>query len=404
MKESEVQHVLEKFKNEYPLLYRKIDILCNGIADDKLGVLNKIYSIQNPLDERRTGNAGLQIVLKELDLPLSVGVHFGGNSTISKISPYHLEENNGKLYIANSKDNFKTEILLRWKTPKWYKDDLGDGTKNDGTFVQYEGDFTAIASISTGCVYFDMGKPCAFCAIGKEGKTSQEENEIRKKHLAQTLKLVAKDKKIKNINLTGGNTFAPDRGAYQYLPYIKAIRSVNKSVPIAIEMTPPESPVTKEVMENLKKAGATGIVINIEFWNDEIRAKLMPIKGLFTKEEYFKAYKDAVSVFGKNKVICGIIVGVEPLSETYNAIKEIAKIGVIPETYPFKPNDGSLMANYPKTPLETVITASLLANSYIQKYGFDVKQSEGCIKCGACGLTQQLSDIKFDTSKIEKGL
>jgi len=241
-----------------------------------------------------------------------------------------------------------------------------------------------------------MGKPCAFCAIGKEESGTPSERKLRKEHLIKILELAAADSKILNINLTGGNTFKPDRGAYQYLPYIKAIRGKNKIVPIAIEITPPEISASREVFENLKNAGATGIVINIEFWNDEIRERLMPIKGKFTKEEYFTAYKNAVAVFGKNKVVSGIIVGVEPLSETYKAITAMAEIDVIPETYPFKPNDGSLMEGYLKTPLDTVIIASLLANSEIQKHDFDVKQSAGCIKCGACGLTQQLADIKFD--------
>ena len=99
-----MQDILTKFRTEYPLLYRKIDILCNGIADDKNGILGKVYSIQNPLDERRTGNAGLQIVLKNLDLPLSVGVHFGCESTVSKMSPYHLEEKGNELYVVDSRE------------------------------------------------------------------------------------------------------------------------------------------------------------------------------------------------------------------------------------------------------------------------------------------------------------
>jgi hypothetical protein len=391
---SNSQNIVNQFKTEFPLIYRKIDILCNGIANDEENLLTKIYLSQNPLDVRRTGNSGLQIMFYGTNISLSVGVHFGEESKISKQSPYHLEKNQDKIYIVDSRDNYKTPIELKWEIPTWYKEDLGNGIKNQGTFVQHEGEHTAIASITTGCVYFNMGGPCAFCAIGKESE--EKERSERKSNLINTLSLVATDANIQNINLTGGNTLTKDRGAYQYLPFVKAIRDKNKNVPIAIEMSPPEIEASKEVFEKLKQSGVNGVVTNIEFWNDDIRKELMPIKGKFTKEEYLEAYKNAIEVFGKNKVVCGIIVGVEDLTETYNAIKEVSKIGVIPEIYPFKPNDKSKMANYPKTDIDTILIASLFADNEIKKHKLNVKECVGCPKCGGCGITQQLADIEYN--------
>ena len=383
---------LEEFKSKNKALWTKLDILCLGIKRDDKGLLDKLYSKQNPMDTKRTGNAGFQITLTDWNLPLNVATYRG----FTEKSPYIMVESGKKLFVKDTRTNEKYPVML---TPV-HVDDYNKkvGANNIvGEYALVEGDACCIASITNGCVFFDMKKPCKFCAIGRENMSNSQSvhtklSAERKQNLIEALKIIVANPKTKQVNLTGGNTLLEDRGASQYHDFIMAIREVNKKIPIAIELCPPEQKVAKQVMEKLKELGATTIICNIEFWSDKVREELMPIKGKIPKEDYFTAYKEAIKLFGKNNVVCGIIVGVEPLEETYKAVDVMAKLGVIPEIYPFKPNKGSQMEDYPTTPTELVAKASLYASEVMKKYNLNPNETKAsCMTCGACGITRQLN-------------
>ncbi|GHV00087.1 hypothetical protein FACS1894211_06680 [Clostridia bacterium] len=385
-------NVAEQFKHSNPFLWRKIDILCHGIKTDKEGILDRIYVAQNPCDTARTGNAGLQVKLDNGNLALNVAVY----KLFCEYSPYVLAYNSShELVLHCSDDNSDTLIQCPETHPYWYEHPV-NGHKI-GDFILLEGDFTAIASITKGCTYFDRNQPCKFCAIGFEGylqgdKVTADEH---KKAVLAALTIVAQDAKITNIHLTGGNTESKDRGAESYFQFIKAIQSVAPNKQIAVEIPPPESSIQLGIFKHLKEAGVHSITINMEFWDDEERLKYMPIKGAIPKTDYINAYKNAQKVFGKNRVTCGFIVGLEPIGHTIEGIHEIIKLGVIAEVYPFKPNKGSQMENEPITSTDTIVKVSQIASELMHKNGIDPTACSGCVKCGACGLTQQLHENRY---------
>lgn len=377
-----------EFKNKYPLLWRKIDILCHGLNEDEYGILNFYYKKQNPHETQRTGNAGLQIKLGKDKIALNVAVY----KRFCKESPYILfKQADEKLFIKDIRDGSLVSVICPNQAPVWYNHKIyfDNNFTSIGDYILLEGDFTAILSITKGCEYFNLGKPCAFCAIGSDS-IKLEEKAMRKKTILSALSIVAKDNDIQNFHLTGGNTSTEDRGALDYLDYVKAIKEVRKNALIAVEIPPPKRDIQKIVFEQLKQAGVDSITINIEFWNDDIRKKLMPIKGAIPKEEYISAYLTALKVFGKNKVTCGFIIGVEPLADTKKGIEFLGEHGVITEVYPFKPNSGSIMEKHKTTKLDEIIEASLFADRIMKLHNISADACSGCVKCGACGLTQQL--------------
>ena len=381
-----MKNIIE-FKKKNNILWRKIDILCHGLREDEKGVLKKYYKAQNPHETKRTGNAGLQIKLGEEKLALNVAVY----KKFCEFSPYTLimEENN--LFVYDSRDKEKIKVCCPDYAPFWYEVPIycEEEVKNIGDFILLEGDSTAILSITKGCYYFNLGKPCAFCAIGSDSNLKHEKNE-RKQSILLALEYVLQDEQIDNFHLTGGNTLEEDRGALEYIDYVDKIISIRKDAKIAIEIPPPEVRAQEEVFKKLKDHGVDSITINIEFWNDEKRRELMPIKGYINKEEYISAYKVALKYFGKNKVTCGFIVGLEDKKYTKLGIDTLASLGVITEVYPFKPNSGSVLENEKITKVEDIIEISLYANDRMKKFEIAADKCSGCVKCGACGLTQQL--------------
>ena len=208
--------------------------------------------------------------------------------------------------------------------------------------------------------------------------------------ILSALPIVTEDPSVLNFHLTGGNTFDDDRGALNYIEYVQTIMKHRKDARIAVEIPPPKPPVQEIVFSRLKDIGVDSITINIEFWNDVVRRNYMPIKGSIPKEEYISAYRTALKIFGKNKVTCGFIVGVESLEETKSGIEFLTNEGVITEVYPFKPNTGSIMEGYSITDVNDIVEISLFANTAMKSNNISADLCSGCVKCGACGLTQEL--------------
>lgn len=380
------------FRKNFPFLWRKIDILCHGINRDMDGVLDKLYTLQNPLDTQRTGNVGLQAKIDEGKLALNIAVY----KDFCNNSPYQLRyDSNNKLVIYNNIDYSYTEVCCSDSPPDWYGQKLRNG-HSVGEFILLEGEYTAIASISKGCIYFNQKTQCKFCAIGPEemddyGITSQEYRES----VLESLKYVVKDNCVKNIHLTGGNTYSIDRGAKGYYPFVERICSLDSKKQVAVEIPPPSMNVQLEIFEHLKSLGTDSITMNIELWDDDWRRDIMPEKGRISKDEYIAAYKTALKVFGKNKVTCGFIVGIEPINNTKLGIDVLSSMGVITEVYPFKPNKGSLMDNHAITSTKDIISVSLYASMLMNRYDINPAMCSGCVKCGACGLTQQLFEYNI---------
>lgn len=406
-----MNNAIDDIKERYPLLWRKLDILCKGIKDPNKdsndSLLRKRYLLQNPHLTKRTGNNGLQIKLpfgsNEL-IPLNVAVF---NEFCGK-SPYVIMEDpngsNDSFILYNEEDGSETHILCPGTAPDWYllptndcPDDELHGSENEknviGDLIVLEGDYTAITSITDGCVYFSRDEDCRFCAIGRE-VSSDNKRSIR---LKKALSAVVNDPNIRNFHLTGGNDYTPDRGIRRYIPFVKLIKQYRGDIPVAVEFTPPVPAEVEKVFMELKNAGTDSITMNMEFWNDENRKDYMPFKGWIPKDDYFKAFEAGLTIFGNNKVTCGFIVGLEDLSDTLEGIRCVTEKGVIAEVYPYKPNDGSKMAKAnPNQITDTgmIMQASLYADEMMRANEIRPDLCSGCVRCGACGITQELFLIK----------
>lgn len=388
--------IIEKFKTQYPMLWRKIDILCHGLRGDASGLLDYYYRRQNPHDTKRTGNAGLQVKIDSKInnvgiLALNVAVY----KDFCKNSPYvFYKDERNQLNIIDERDGTVLPAVCPETHPLWYDQVLynKDPQKVIGDLILLEGESTAITSITKGCLYFNKSAPCKFCAIGSEN-VSQDEIEKRRIELLSALETVARDRNITNFHLTGGNTFKSDRGALDFIPYVRAILKSRPDAAIAVEISPPETKCQEEVFRQLKLEGVHSITMNMEFWDDTSRFELMPLKGTIPKEEYLAAYKTALRIFGKNKVTCGFIIGLEDLQTSKSGIDAITREHVIAEVYPFKPNTGSILQNHSICSTDDIIEISLYANMRMKENGISPQLCSGCVKCGACGLTQQLINI-----------
>lgn len=87
--------------------------------------------------------------------------------------------------------------------------------------------------------------------------------------------------------------------------------------------------------------------INLELYNEYYRKKYVPEKYEIGKDNYFSFIREAVRIFGDNKIRSSLIVGLEEKVDTLQAVQKLTDIGCIPVLSAFVPAVETFMARYP---------------------------------------------------------
>ncbi|CAD6492022.1 MAG: hypothetical protein DIAAKJNI_00194 [Candidatus Argoarchaeum ethanivorans] len=166
-----------------------------------------------------------------------------------------------------------------------------------------------------------------------------------------------------------------------YEETISAIKAVSE-LPIGIQICPIEI----EEMETLYSAGTTEISFNLEVYDEHARREVILGKTEDNPaEDYFKAMREAVEIFGENQVESWILIGLEPKEKTIEGIKAIAETGAIPLPKPFRPLYG---ADYERKSPPALEGATMVYEAWldiIRDYGLNpLKTRAGCGRCNGC--------------------
>lgn len=345
----------------------KSEILCWGVKTTKTA--DEIYKKQHPGEDNRTGNAGLHLTMDDkLVLNAITGDKFCDES------PYKIEEDG---VYKNDEKVVDYKII---DPPNWYKT-CGD------VFLQ-EGKNTLISAILNDCCYFHKDEECKYCELGYGGDKGFK----KVKDIVNAVKIALEENPDIYVHLTGGNTYASDHGGLYYLKYVKAIREIDKNVPISLEMSPPDD---VGVIEQLVEAGVNGFSINIEVWNDEKRKEICPGKSKISKEKYFAAWKKGVELLGKFKVSSMIIFGLDEMEDIKEGIEELVKIGVKPTTIPVKPFEKSKLHDYKIPSPEQYIEVTRFLGKKLNEYEAKNSDFVGCEHCGACTTEADYMNINY---------
>jgi biotin synthase-related radical SAM superfamily protein len=228
----------------------------------------------------------------------------------------------------------------------------------------------AYITLSERCIY-----DCKFCSVPKlQGKI---------KTLDEVVNIVEQAKKtglMKAIAITSGVAESPEDEIERLVTVIRALKRYN--VPIGVAAYP-----TRNSTKLLKEAGAVELKYNVETMNRDIFNKVC--KGL-SLNFILDSLRDAVPVFGKNKVSSNFIIG---LGETDECVREgvehVAKMGVIPVLRPItiQPlRKDELEATRPSA--ERLLKLALMTREIIDMYGLRVDVSQTmCLTCTGCDIT-----------------
>lgn len=114
----------------------------------------------------------------------------------------------------------------------------------------------------------------------------------------------------------------------------------------------------------------------------------MPGKSSVPLAEYRAAWREAVRVFGRNRVSTYLLIGLgEDPDELVAGARELIEMGVYPFVVPFRPLAGSLAVQDGAVAPSAEVAAEVTARVADELVAADMRgaaQGAGCAACGAC--------------------
>lgn len=288
----------------------------------------------------------------------------------SGASPYHLRHKDGGFFIEDE-DGVSVPIRLFDDLPK-------TGTIIDMLARPHSNHVISLWP-SLVCCYDRPGAKCKFCSI----KPTEEQRVVPAEEVVEGLRaLYAITGDKYSINLGGGTYLNPDNMARYLIEIIRGIREFT-SVPISVEMAPPSD---LDLIAELKNTGASSLIMNLEVADEELRKEICRGKSSIAKSHYYDCYKQGVRVFGKGKISCVLIAGIQPKEDVVNECEVLTDVGVIPTIIPFKAMDDCEFHDRQNCSADELIWISRRVGEILRNKGLSPKMQEGCTKCGGCSL------------------
>lgn len=133
------------------------------------------------------------------------------------------------------------------------------------------------------------------------------------------------------------------------------------------------------VPSRLKKAGVSGLSINLEIWNLDVAAHVMPGKARIGRARWLEVIADAVATFGTGRVRSLLLVGIEPLDDTLRAVEALASLGCDPVLSPFRPDPATPMRSHRPPSEELLVEAWERGSEIVARHG--VRLGPRCVPC-----------------------
>jgi biotin synthase-related radical SAM superfamily protein len=190
----------------------------------------------------------------------------------------------------------------------------------------------------------------------------------------------AKTGNLRAISLTSGVEVSPRAEAERVAEIVRDLKRF--AVPVGVSVSP-----FPGVNGILKDAGADEAKYNLECVDMELFSRVCPD---ISRQEIMDALREAVNVFGKNRVFSNIIVGLGESDETARqSIDELTEMGVLPvlrAVYPHPLRAGELAMKRPSA--ERLLSLARYLKGALDRNGLDGSAAlTGCYRCTGCDLT-----------------
>lgn len=227
----------------------------------------------------------------------------------------------------------------------------------------------AYITVSERCIY-----DCKFCAVPKLHGGVKSSARVR-----AMAEQAAATGRLRAISLTSGVEASPEHEARR----VAAIASDLKRlcVPIGVSVSP--FPGVNEILRN---AGVEEVKYNIETLDQDLFGRVCP--G-FSFEVIMDSLKEAVGIFGRNRVFSNVIIGLGESDKTLRSgIDELTEMGVLPvlrAVYPHPLRVGEIEMSRPNA--DRLLDLAYYLRKALDKNGLQGDLAlTGCYRCTGCDL------------------
>ncbi len=215
---------------------------------------------------------------------------------------------------------------------------------------------------------------CKYCPVPKLQGHVKSEDEV-----LSIVNEVFNTRNLKAISLTSGVETSVEGEVDRVLKLLPTLKKYN--VPIGVSVYP-----IKGCSRKFYEAGVSEVKYNVETMNSEIFKKVC---GDLTLYDILDNLKEAVEVFGKNKVFSNFIIGLgENDTSVMEGIESLAKMGVIPILRPINPHPlrvGDCFTERPSA--ERLLRLAKIEAKILNKYGLNPELAMTmCLRCTGCDL------------------
>lgn len=289
-------------------------------------------------------------------------------------SPYLLTSRNGRFEIRKN-GRFVTECDIL-PLPEWCA--MSHKGHIMGEVLRPHSQDVISGMPNPRCQFYAAGKQCRFCSLGPLQRASRVPPSVVAEIALRALEYNPRYQ----LAISGGTAGTPDRSAKYFRDVARRV-SKDSGMPISVELVPPDE---DRYLAELRDAGVTSVIMNIEVWDPVLRAMYCPGKGSVTVERYLSAIEYAVSIFGVGQVASVLIAGMQSIEDTLDGARAIIQAGAIPTIIPFKPFDDCQMASFPRTDPSVVLTIYSEVSDLLAEAGLRPQNQKGCTGCGGCSL------------------
>jgi biotin synthase-related radical SAM superfamily protein len=215
---------------------------------------------------------------------------------------------------------------------------------------------------------------CKYCPVPKlQGHVKSEEEVL------SIVEEVLQAGNLRAISLTSGVETSIEGEVERVLKLLPALKKYD--VPIGVSVYP-----TEGCSRKFYEAGASEVKYNVETMDRKIFKKVC---GDLSLDYILDRLREAVDVFGKNRVFSNFIIGLgESDDSVRDGVEALAQMGVIPILRPINPHPlraGDCFMERPSS--DRLLKLAKLEAKILKKYGLDPELAKTmCLKCTGCDL------------------
>lgn len=301
------------------------------------------------------------------------------NGKRAAVSPLHMVKDGSGQYEVWAGDEKYTDITLLPR-PKFYSSTTGSGfPMHKLAVIVGPGHMRSV--VNQRCYYYQIGKPCQFCAVQHWWDANLEK---ASSEIADTVEAGVREGVVKHVSLTTATLGTRGKGLEDLVKTARLIKE-RVTVPIMLEFEPIEDySFLDSLLKEARQAGVTTVSCNIECFDESLRQEVMPVKGRIPVSTYVKTWEKCLDVFRENEVFTVAIVGIGEEDESIlRGVEMAASHGVMTFLVPHSPATGAAYEDMEPPGADRMMSLYEQAVAIYEKHGLDLCASQaGCVRGG----------------------